>query len=268
MIKSRFYLIKGDGTNIYVGYTNRPIRQRFAEHKKDKDFSQYSDVTIEQIDQLNYDFTWDEQILYRNAEEVSIREGQLILQYNTQDSEYQRADAGGQTWAFEKWFVSYNKDNPKFANMSEKQVEKYIQDNKSLKVKIYSYIKNTQNKEIRKLKGYIGSSQGKDIVRLKNYISSTLDEQIRKLKYYIGNTLDKKTSKLKKYIGNTQDKEIVRLKNYISITKDKEICKLKDYIKSTQDKEIIKLKSYISSTQDEKIVKLKNYIGNTKKKEE
>ena len=248
MIKSRFYLIRGDTAPIYVGYTNRPIRQRFAEHKKDKDFSAYDKVTVEQIDELNYEFTWDEQILYRNAEEVSVREGQLILQYNTQDSEYQKADAGGQTWGFEKWFVSCNKDNPKFVGMSEKQVEEHIQDNKNLKVKLWGYIGVTQGEEVVKLKSYIGHTKNKEIVKLKNYISQTQDKEIAKLRRYIGNAQDKEITKLKGYISNTRDKEIVKLKNYISNTQDKEIIKLKHYISSTQNKEIVKLKSYVSST--------------------
>jgi len=38
-IKSRFYVIYGDGVPIYVGFTSRTVHQRFLEHKRDKDFS-------------------------------------------------------------------------------------------------------------------------------------------------------------------------------------------------------------------------------------
>jgi len=83
MIKSKFYLIRGDGEPIYIGFTNRPIKQRFTEHKADKDFSGYEKVTIEKLDELNYEFTWNEDILYKNANEVSVRENQLIIEYGT-----------------------------------------------------------------------------------------------------------------------------------------------------------------------------------------
>lgn len=46
-ITSRFYVIYGDGLPIYVGYTNRTVKQRFREHKEDKDFSGYTEVHVE-----------------------------------------------------------------------------------------------------------------------------------------------------------------------------------------------------------------------------
>ena len=127
MIKSKFYLIRGDGKPIYVGFTNRPIKQRFSEHKIDKDFSSYDKVTVEKIDELDYEFTWDEDILYKNANDVSVREAQLILQYGTQDSCYQKAIGGGQVWTYEKWFVKTNRNNPKFMGMSGNEIQDYIQ---------------------------------------------------------------------------------------------------------------------------------------------
>lgn len=101
MIKSKFYLIRGDDEPICVGFTNRPIKQRFTEHRADKDFSGYANITVEKLDELDYEFTWDEGILYKNANEVSVREAQLVLEYGTQDSKYQKEIGGGQVWSYE-----------------------------------------------------------------------------------------------------------------------------------------------------------------------
>lgn len=119
-ITSRFYVIYGDGIPIYVGYTNRTVKQRFAEHKEDKDFSDYEDVHVEELkeEKLVFEFTWDYEQTCKNADEVSLREGKLIQKFDTQDSIYQKADGGGQTWASEKGFVKYNRNSPKFRGMS------------------------------------------------------------------------------------------------------------------------------------------------------
>ena len=60
-IKSRFYIIYGDDVPIYVGYTNRTVKQRFAEHKRSKDFSDYDTVEVKELkdQELSFDFTWD-----------------------------------------------------------------------------------------------------------------------------------------------------------------------------------------------------------------
>ena len=60
-ITSRFYVIYGDDHPIYVGYTNRTVRKRFAEHKESKDFSDYKKVQAKELkgERLTYDFTWD-----------------------------------------------------------------------------------------------------------------------------------------------------------------------------------------------------------------
>lgn len=173
MIKSKFYLIRGDGEPIYLGFTNRPIKQRFSEHKVDKDFSGYEEVTIEKLDELDYNFTWDEDILYKNANVVSLREAELVLEYGTQDSKYQKASDGGQVWTYEKWFVRNNRGNPKFLGMSGKEIEEWIR---------------LQNDRLQKLRSYISSTIPKHRRKQKNYISSTMPVYLIKQKSYIGDT--------------------------------------------------------------------------------
>lgn len=204
MIKSKFYLIRGDGEPIYVGFTNRPIKQRFAEHKADKDFSGYDEVTIEKIDELDYEFTWDEDILYKNANEVSVREAQLVLEYGTQDSKYQKAVGGGVVWSYEKYFVRTNKDNPKFVGMSGVEVEDWIKLESERLKKLRNYVHDTIPTYLRKQKDYISQTKPLHLRRQKDYINNTKPLYLSKQKSYIGNTKPLHLRKQKSYIMNTK----------------------------------------------------------------
>ncbi len=93
---SRFYLITLRGQPVYVGYTNRPIKQRFTEHKHDKDFGDVK-PEIQLLDTLTFDFSWDISVINDYAQQVDNRERELIAEYGTQDSIYQKAIGGGQT---------------------------------------------------------------------------------------------------------------------------------------------------------------------------
>ena len=141
-IVSRFYVIYGDYEPIYVGYTNRTVKQRFKEHQKDKDFSDCDSVEVKELidEKLSFDFTWDYGKTCENANEVSLREGKLVQQYGTQDSVFQKADGGGQTWAFEKWFVKTNKDNPRFTGMSGAEIKSRIEKEKIISADISNFV--------------------------------------------------------------------------------------------------------------------------------
>ena len=52
-IKSRFYVIYGDGVPIYVGFTSRTVHQRFVEHKRNKDFSDFDKVEVKELKKMN-----------------------------------------------------------------------------------------------------------------------------------------------------------------------------------------------------------------------
>lgn len=170
MIKSKFYLIRGDGEPIYVGFTNRPIKQRFSEHKADKDFSGYEKITIEKLDELDYEFTWDEDTLYKNANEVSVRENQLIIKYGTQDSKYQKAIGGGQVWTYEKWFVKTNKDNPKFFGMSGIEIEEWIADERVVDVYLGNFVSSMKTPVDEYLQGFVNHMKDPVEVYLSNFV--------------------------------------------------------------------------------------------------
>lgn len=134
-IKSRFYVIYGDGSPIYVGFTSRTVHQRFSEHIKSKDFSDFDEVRVEELkeDELDFDFTWDYNVVENEANEVSQKEAELVKKFGTQDSEFQKANGGGVVWTHIKYFVLSNKDNPKYRGMSGTEIHEYLENRKKEK---------------------------------------------------------------------------------------------------------------------------------------
>lgn len=131
-IKSKFYVIYGDGVPIYVGFTSRTVRQRFSEHIKSKDFSDYEEVEVKELkdDELDFDFTWDYSVVENEANEVSQKEAELVKKFGTQNSEFQKASGGGTVWNNIKYFVLSNKDNLKYKKMSGSEVQEYLDNRK------------------------------------------------------------------------------------------------------------------------------------------
>lgn len=279
MIKSKFYLIKGNDAPIYVGFTNRPIKQRFSEHKADKDFSGYEKVIIEKLDELDYEFTWNEDTLYKNANEVSAREAELIIKYNTQDSCYQKATGGGQVWTYEKWFVRNNKDNPKFLGMSGVEIEEWIKLEYNRIKKLRGYIHNTipiflsKQKHyightipmyMRKQKDYIKDTIPKHLIKQKIYVDKTIPIYLRKQKDYISDTIPIYLRKQKSYISSTILIYLIKQKTYIVHTMPIYLSKQKNYIGSTMPIYLRRQKGYIGCTIPKYLKKQKSYIGNTR----
>jgi len=143
-IKSRFYVIYGDGVPIYVGYTNRTVKQRFLEHKRDKDFFDFDEVKVEELkkDELDLDFSWDYDIIESEADEVSKKEAELVKKFGTQDSEFQKADGGGEVWTHIKYFVLSNKDNPRYRGMNGKEIHEYLENRKKEIIILSSFVEH------------------------------------------------------------------------------------------------------------------------------
>ena len=236
-IVSRFYLITLDNKNIYVGYTNRPIKERFREHVKDKELPK--EATIKQIDKLEFEFTWDMVQVNENAKRVSKRENELIAEYRTGSSKYQkglRDNLGGQTWASVKGFVHSNKDNPQYKGMDSQELLAYL---------------DSYRKRMNKLSSFIG-----------NYKDHRLD----KLHAFITNYKDPRLTKLSSFIGNYRDYRLKKLSNFISHYKDPKLDKLRNFIGNYHDPRLTKLSHFISHYQDHRLTKLSNFIGNYKNK--
>lgn len=253
MIISRFYLIKGDNKPIYVGFTNRTIKQRFAEHKADKDFSQFDKVTIEQLDKLEYAFTWDENELYKNADEVSVREAQLVEQYGTQDSTYQKAIGGGQVWAYEKWFVGTNKDNPKFLGITGEQVEEYLEESNVARAYLRGFVSGIQDPVRVYMGSFVNGIQDPVRVCMGNFVR-TMNDPVR---VYMGN-----------FVHNMNDPVRVYLGNFVNNMNDPVQVYIGHFVSHMEDPIRVYMGNFVRRIQDPVRRYLSDFVHNMKKKEE
>lgn len=222
-ITSRFYVIYGDGVPIYVGYTNRTVKQRFAEHKEDKDFSEYNKVHVEELkdEKLTYEFTWDYGQTCKNADGVSLREGQLVQKYGTQKSEYQRAFAGGQTWASEKGFVKSNKDNPKFLGMSTSDIKNLLDRDKRVGVWLSNFVSNQRPNKEEWLSSFVSHQRPHKEVWLDSFVSSQRPHKEVWLKNFVGDQRLGKQVWLSNFVGSQRLHKEVWLSSFVSSQKIK-----------------------------------------------
>ena len=265
-LKSNFYLIRVNNTPVYIGYTNRPIKTRFREHLRDKDFGD-GEVTQESLGSMPFDFTWDINLINQYAKEVSDRETSLIAEYETGDSVWQKGTsgrAGGQTWSDIKHFVMTNKNNPKFKNMSEEVILELVEYQHKMIKHLKSVINSTKPLEDIRLKNVINHTKPLEDTRLKSVINSTKPLEDTRLKHVISNTKPLEDIRLKNVINHTKPLEDIRLKNVITSTKPLEDTRLKSVISNTKPLEDRRLKSVITSTKPLEEIRLNNVITGTK----
>lgn len=221
-IISRFYLITVDNNPIYVGFTNRDIATRFREHKHDKDLP--DNAKVQEIDKLVYDFSWDVVTVNNNAKEVSDREAELIKEYNTQDSIYQKAIGGGRVWNEIKHFIIINREDPFWQSMPEDIILATIEKLKTKKARMTDLISHT--KDSRRLENLIYNTSYdnrlRDLIRhtnntsrIENVITNTNNE--KRLNHVINDT--KTSQRLERVVYNTVNDQ--RLRNLIVHTRIK-----------------------------------------------
>ena len=232
-IVSRFYLITLDDTPVYIGFTNRDIATRFREHKHDKDLP--DNAIVKEIDKLVYDFTWDVATVNNNAKEVSDREAELIKEYNTQDSIYQKAIGGGQVWSEIKHFVIINREDPFWQSMPEDIILATIDKIKAKKTRLANVINHT---------------------RTTSHLDSVIKDTTttRRLEDVINHT--KTTQRLESVINNTKITQ--RLESVISETKTTR--RLEDVINHTRTTKHIE--DVINHTKTTR--RLESVVNNTK----
>ena len=246
-IVSRFYLITLDNKNIYVGYTNRPIKERFREHVKDKELPK--EATVKQIDKLEFEFTWDMVQVNENAKRVSKRENELIAEYRTGSSKYQkglRDNLGGQTWASVKAFVHSNKDNPQYKGMDSQELLAYLDSYRKRMDKLHNFIGNYKDPRLSKLSTFISHYQDPKLDKLHGFITNYKDPRLSKLRNFIDSYKDPRLSKLTNFISHYQDPRLSKLTNFISNYKDPRLTKLSGFVSSYKDPRLAKLSSFIS----------------------
>ena len=282
MIRSKFYLIKGDGIPIYVGFTNRPIKQRFAEHKADKDFNKYNEVTLEKIDELDYDFTWDEDALYKNANEVSVREAQLVLKYGTQDSKYQKAIGGGVVWSYEKWFVKTNKSNPKFTDMSSDEIQNYVQSERDIEVFMGSFVKhmndpvevfmgsfvNHMNNPVELFMGNFVNNMNDPVeVFMKDFVGSMNDPVEVFMGHFVNNMNDPVEVFMGNFVNHMNDPVEVFMGHFVGSMNDPVEVFMKDFVRNMNNPVELFMGNFVNNMNDPVEVFMGHFVRNMNKKE-
>lgn len=237
-IVSNFYLIRLDGEPVYVGYTNRTVKQRFSEHKRDKDFG-YIEPTVESLGKLEYDFTWDMGLISQYAREVSDKETELVDEYGTQDSVWQKGingNIGGQTWANVKYFVITNRDNPKFRELDEGTIMELLEWQHKSSIKLKNMVNNTNIKGARKLENVVNDTKVNGARKLKDMVNSIDIKGAQKLKHMVKNTNIKGARKLESMIKNTKVKGARKLESMVNDTNIRGAKKLQNMVKHTKEK--------------------------------
>ena len=266
-IVSRFYLITLDNKNIYVGYTNRPIKERFREHVKDKELPK--EAKVKQIDQLAFEFTWDMVQVNENAKLVSKRENELIAEYGTGSSKYQkglRDNLGGQTWASVKAFVHSNKDNPQYRGVDSQELLAYLDSYRKRMGKLSNFIGKYKDPRLDKLNNFITNYRDIRLTKLASFITRYKDIRLAKLCNFISDYKDPRLTKLSHFVANYKDIRLNKLSGFIISYKDLRLTKLLHFIANYKDIRLIKISNFVASYRDYRVQKLSNFISRYKNK--
>ena len=231
-ITSRFYVIYGDGEPIYVGYTNRTVKNRFAEHQHDKDFGQYDEVKVKELkdEKLSFDFTWDYKVTCENAEIVSRREAELVNKYHTQGSCYQKADGGGQTWTSEKSFVKSNRNNPKFLGMTTSQVKACLCARKREGVWLSHFVSHMEPQEKIWLSHFVNHMKPQEQVWIDNFVNSMRPQEQAWLHNFVGNMKPQEQVWLNSFVNHMKPQEQVWIDNFVNSMRPQEQVWLNNFV--------------------------------------
>lgn len=262
-IVSRFYVIYGDYEPIYVGYTNRTVKQRFKEHKKDKDFSDYDSVEVKELinEKLSFDFTWDYEQTCKNADKVSLREGQLVQQYGTQDSVFQKAIGGGQTWSAEKWFIKCNKDNPRFLGMSGVEIKKRLKEEKVIGTWLNSFIRNIRPVEEIWIYNFVGGMRPVEKVWLRNFYNDMKPVEELWLHNFTNVMKSIEEAWLGNFVNHMQSVEEAWLGGFTRIMRPTEEVWLGSFVTTMSMIEEVWVKGFTKNMRPIEEVWLNNFVG-------
>lgn len=265
-ITSRFYVIYGDGIPIYVGYTNRTVRQRFSEHKKAKDFSDFDEVRVTELkkEKLVYNFTWDYEQTCKNADEVSLREGQLVQEYGTQKSEYQRAFAGGQTWASEKGFVKSNKDNPKFRGMTGTQIKDRIEAEKEVQVDITNFVSNMKPQYQVDISDFVSTMKPQYQVDIGHFVSDMKPQYQIDIGSFVSNMKPHYQVDISDFVSHMKPQYQVDIGSFVSTMKPQYQVDIGNFVSHMQPQYQVDIHNFVNNMQHQYQVDIHNFVGTMK----
>ena len=266
-IVSNFYLIKVGGKPSYVGYTNRPIKARFKEHNKDKDFGDEL-VTLESLGSLEYDFTWDMELINSYAKEVSDKETELILTYNTQDSIWQKGlgtTLGGQTWANVKYFIRTNRDNPKFRGLPEEAILAYLEEGARANRYMSSFVNNMNLPEDRYISDFVNTMNLPETIYMKSFVSNMNLPETIYMKHFVSNMNLPEVTYMKHFVSNMNLPEVIYMKHFVSNMNLPIVVYMQSFVNTMNLPEVIYMKSFVSNMNLPEVIYMKSFVGNMKK---
>lgn len=261
-IISRFYVITLNKKPVYVGYTNRPIEQRFNEHKRDKDFGKIQ-PEIEQIAQLEYEFTWDTNKIDQYANEVNDKECELIKQYHTQNSKYQKANGGGQNWANIKYFVNTNHNNPKFFNMPESDILKRIENEHNINKYLMGFQKVNTDASIY-MKHFIQNIYNPPTQYMMSFITNMNNPATLYIHDYIHSMNDPTSQYMQSFIKNMHNPVMLYITNYINSIQEPSYQYMSSFITNIHNPPTQYMMSFITHMKNPTIRYLTDYVNGIK----
>lgn len=261
-IISKFYKIIVDNETVYIGYTNRSLKQRLREHIKDKEFNS-KNVKIELIDTLQFQFTWDYGTIVKYANIVSRKETELIYSEKTYDSIYQKGfqkKPGGTTWSVLKNFVRTNHNNPKFIGLSLPEILNHVEDVRLQSIYLGNFIKHMESLEKTYLKSAISHMLPPERIYLKSFIDHMTSFEKTYLKNFIKTMRPPEKVYLQSFVSNMASPEKAYLNNFIKLIQSKERTYLNNFIKNMEKPEKTYLKSFVQTMYSSEKLYLKNFV--------
>ena len=265
-IVSNFYLIRVGGEPSYVGYTNRPSKTRFNEHKRDKDFGDDL-VELESLGSLEYDFTWDEELISRYAKEVSDKENELILKYGTKDTIWQKGTSGslgGQTWNDIKHFVRTNRDNPKFRGLPEEAILAYLETSDKVSRYMKDFVKGMDDPVAIYMKNFVSGMDDPVAIYMKSFVSHMEDPVSIYMRSFVGNMDDPVSIYMKHFVGSMNDPVSIYMRSFVSNMDDPVAIYMRSFVGNMDDPVSIYMRSFVSNMDDPVSRYMKDFAGNMK----
>lgn len=266
-IISNFYLIKVGGKPSYVGYTNRPIKARFREHMRDKDFGDEL-VELENLGKLGYEFTWNEELINQYAREVSARETELILEYGTQDSIWQKGlgvTLGGQTWNDIKYFVRTNRNNPKFRDMEESDIIEYLEKNDKVSRYIRSFVNHIDDPVAIYMRSFVNHMDDPVSIYMRDFVKNMDDPVSAYLKNFVSNMDDPISSYMKNFVNHIDDPATVYMKNFVNHMDDPVAAYMRNFVSNMDDPVSVYMHNFVNHMDDPVTAYLRNFVRNMTK---
>ena len=266
-IVSNFYLIRLEDSPVYVGYTNRPIKQRFSEHKHDKDFGD-TEPTVENLGSLEYSFTWDMELINQYAREVSTKETELILEYGTQDSIWQKGasgNLGGQTWANVKHFVRTNRNNPRFIGLSDEDILAYLETSDHVYRYISDFVNHMKLPEYRYISDFVNTMKLPEAIYIQGFVSHMDLPETIYIRSFVSNMNLPETIYMHSFVSNMKLPEARYISSFVGNMNLPEVRYMGDFVSSMKLPEDRYISDFVNTMKLPITIYMKHFVGNMTK---